>query len=208
MKHKAITVTACDCAFNFESFLVWPSYYYSIIYTVSLLLLLWLCVSDHECSQHHASFHVHVYFYVISGNKDWLIDWLIYLLIDRLIDWLIDWLTGWLADWLTDWLTDWLIDWLTDWLTDWLIDWLAESCWLPDLLTDGTFLVSLGGCSSDGTNRNASGRDAIRGPATHRMESRTTTRPSTSKTTPSTSTKNRDTAWLADHVGIGSHAPF
>ena len=159
MKHKAITVTACDshsehrfpapaswrkyvvnhclefacdCAFNFEYFLVCPSYYYSIIYTVSLLLLLWLCVSDHEFSQHHASFHVHVYFHVISGIKVWLIDWLIDLLTDWLTDWLTGWLAGWLAGWLTDWLTDWVTDWLIDWLTDWLIGWVLLTAWLAD----------------------------------------------------------------------------
>ena len=36
--HEVITVTGCDCAFNFEYFMVCLSYYYSIIYIVDLLL--------------------------------------------------------------------------------------------------------------------------------------------------------------------------
>ena len=58
--------------------LVCPSYYYSIIYIVNLLLLLWMCVLSRMLSAPRL-IPCACIFYVIRGNKDiliWLIDWL------------------------------------------------------------------------------------------------------------------------------------
>ena len=75
---------------------------------------------DYECSQHHASFHVYVYFswhVVVKRVIDWLIDWTFFALQKRLIDWLSELSLHSKRDWLIDWLNflctqKRLIDWL------------------------------------------------------------------------------------------------
>ena len=68
----------------YEYFVICQLYYYSTyIFNLLLTVLMLLWTYDYECSQHHASFHVHVYLTWHGAIKiDWLIDFL-------LIDWLI-----------------------------------------------------------------------------------------------------------------------
>ena len=79
-----VTVPGCDCAgLIYEYSVVCRRYYYSTY----IRLTCCECVYDYECSQHRASFHVHVYF-------TWHVSWVkVYWLTDNWVVAFSHWVT-------------------------------------------------------------------------------------------------------------------